>query len=43
MYYYCAWSEKEPKCILRKFDDFQLAKYPFDLDSYKQFNDILRY
>jgi len=22
MYYYHAWSGKEPKCILREFDDF---------------------
>ncbi|PKK55869.1 hypothetical protein RhiirC2_801296, partial [Rhizophagus irregularis] len=44
MYYYRAWSGKEPKCILREFDDFRLAKYPFDLESYRQFNDdIWRY
>jgi len=44
MYYYYIWSEKEPKCILHEFDDFQLAKYPFNLDSYKQFNsDIWHY
>ncbi|PKY33237.1 hypothetical protein RhiirB3_475722 [Rhizophagus irregularis] len=44
MYYYRAWSGKEPKCILREFDDFWLAKYPFDLESYRQFdNDIWRY
>src|SRR6266542_5452174 len=44
MYYYHAWSEKEPKCILREFDDFRLAKYPFDLNSYRQFNNnIWRY
>ncbi|EXX56151.1 hypothetical protein RirG_218840 [Rhizophagus irregularis DAOM 197198w] len=44
MYYYRAWSEKEPKCILREFDDFRLAKYPFDLESYRQFdNDIWCY
>ncbi|PKY32840.1 hypothetical protein RhiirB3_493158 [Rhizophagus irregularis] len=44
MYYYHVWSGKEPKCILREFDDFRLAKYPFDLESYKQFdNDIFRY
>ncbi|PKK62159.1 hypothetical protein RhiirC2_717911 [Rhizophagus irregularis] len=37
-------SGKEPKCILREFDDFWLAKYPFDLESYKQFDDdIFRY
>ncbi|EXX62405.1 hypothetical protein RirG_162080 [Rhizophagus irregularis DAOM 197198w] len=44
MYYYRAWSEKKPKCILREFDDFWLAKYPFDLESYRQFdNDIWHY
>jgi hypothetical protein len=44
MYYYRAWSGKEPKCILREFDDFRLAKFPFDLESYRQFNhDIWRY
>ncbi|CAB4374853.1 unnamed protein product [Rhizophagus irregularis] len=44
MYYYRAWSGKESKCILREFDDFWLAKYPFDLESYRQFNDdIWRY
>ncbi|CAB4422701.1 unnamed protein product [Rhizophagus irregularis] len=44
MYYYRVWSGKEPKCILREFDDFWLAKYPFDLESYRQFNDdIWRY
>ena len=43
MYYYHAWFGKELKCILHEFDDFQLAKFPYDLDSYKQFNDIWRY
>ncbi|CAB4424904.1 unnamed protein product [Rhizophagus irregularis] len=44
MYYYRAWSEKEPKCILSEFNDFRLAQYPFDLDTYRQFNnDIWRY
>ncbi|PKY60755.1 hypothetical protein RhiirA4_484830 [Rhizophagus irregularis] len=44
MYYYRAWSGKEPKCILCEFDDFWLVKYPFDLESYRQFdNDIWRY
>lgn len=44
MYYYHAWSGKEPKCIIREFDDFRLSKYPFDIDTYKQFNDdIWRY
>jgi len=38
IYYYYAWFGKEPKCILREFDDFWLVKYPFNLDSYKQFN-----
>ncbi|RIA81472.1 hypothetical protein C1645_836960 [Glomus cerebriforme] len=43
-YYYHAWSEKVPKYILREFDNFRLAKYPFDFDSYKQFNNnILQY
>ena len=44
MYYYRAWSGNEPKCIIREFDDFRLAKYPFDLETYRQFNnDIWRY
>jgi len=44
MYYYRAWSGKEPKCILSEFNDFRLAKYPFDLNSYRQFNnDIWSY
>jgi hypothetical protein len=38
IYYYRVWSGKEPKCILREFDDFRLGKYPFDIDSFKQFN-----
>ncbi|GBB84310.1 hypothetical protein RclHR1_10920005 [Rhizophagus clarus] len=38
MYYYCAWSGKEPKCILSEFNDFRLAQYPFDLNTYRQFN-----
>ncbi|CAB4419430.1 unnamed protein product [Rhizophagus irregularis] len=43
-YYYWAWSGKESTCILREFDDFRLGKYPFDDDTYKQFNnDIWRY
>lgn len=44
MYYYRAWSGKEPKRIIREFDDFRLAKYPFDLETYRQFdNDVWRY
>jgi|SRR4051794_29608549 hypothetical protein len=44
IYYYRVWSGKEPKCILREFDDFRLGKYPFDIDSFKQFNgDLWRY
>ena len=44
MYYYCAWSEKEPKCILNEFNNFRLAQYPFDLNTYRQFNnDIWSY
>ena len=39
-----AWSEKESTCILREFDDFRLDNYPFDNDTYRQFNgDIWRY
>ncbi|EXX57758.1 hypothetical protein RirG_204160 [Rhizophagus irregularis DAOM 197198w] len=38
------WSGKESTCILREFDDFCLEKYPFDNNTYKQFNsDIWRY
>ena len=44
MYYYRIWSGKEPTCILREFDDFRLEKYPFDHDTYRQFNsDVWRY
>ena len=44
MYYYHAWTGKESKCIIREFDDFRLNKHPFDIDTYKQFNDdIWRY
>ncbi|PKY61299.1 hypothetical protein RhiirA4_449822 [Rhizophagus irregularis] len=44
VYYYQAWSGKESTCILREFDDFRLEKYPFDNNTYKQFNgDIWRY
>ncbi|CAG8678708.1 8393_t:CDS:2, partial [Acaulospora morrowiae] len=44
IYYYRAWSGKEPTCILCEFDDFRLEKYPFDYDTYKQFNgDVWRY
>ena len=44
MYYYYAWSGKESKCILREFDDFRLEKFPFDFNTYKQFNgDVWRY
>ena len=44
MYYYTAWSGKEPKCILKEFDDFRLGNYPFNLSTYEQFNgDIWRY
>ena len=43
-YYYQAWFSKESICILREFDDFRLGKYPFDYNTYKQFNgDIWRY
>lgn len=43
-YYYQAWFKKESTCILREFDDFRLGKYPFDYNTYKQFdNDIYRY
>ncbi|RIA89638.1 ribonuclease H-like domain-containing protein [Glomus cerebriforme] len=38
IYYYNVWSDKEPKCIIREFDDFHLNKYPFDIETYKQFN-----
>ena len=44
IYYYQAWSEKESACILCEFNDFCLKKYPFDNNTYKQFNaDIWRY
>ena len=44
IYYYQVWSEKKSACILREFDDFCLEKYPFDNNTYKQFNgDIWRY
>jgi hypothetical protein len=37
-YYYSVWFKKEPKCILREFDDFRLSKFPFNYDTYEQFN-----
>jgi len=43
IYYYQAWFGKESTCILHEFDDFRLEKYPFDDNTYKQFNDIWRY
>jgi len=44
IYYYQAWSEKESACILCEFNDFCLKKYPFDNNTYKQFNgNIWRY
>jgi len=43
-YYYKAWFGKDSICILREFDDFRLSNYPFDYNTYKQFNgDIWRY
>ena len=43
-YYYQSWFKKESTCILREFDDFRLEKYPFDYNTYKQFNgDVWRY
>ena len=38
IYYYQAWSEKKSACILCEFDDIRLKKYPFDNNTYKQFN-----
>jgi len=38
-YYYRAWSGKEPKCILKEFDDFCLEIYPFDSTTWDQFDD----
>jgi hypothetical protein len=38
------WSGKELTCILRESDDFRLEKYPFDNNTYRQFNgDVWRY
>ena len=43
-YYYKAWFKKESICILRELDNFRLEKYPFDNNTYKQFNgDIWKY
>jgi hypothetical protein len=43
-YYYRVWSGKEPKCILKEFDNFRLEIYPFDSITWNQFNcDIFRY
>ena len=44
IYYYRAWSGKEPKCILKEFDNFRLENYPFNLITWNQFNgDIFQY
>ncbi|GBC16218.2 hypothetical protein RIR_jg32060.t1 [Rhizophagus irregularis DAOM 181602=DAOM 197198] len=45
VYYYKAWTGKDPISILKEFDDFsQGTKYPFDDASISQFkNDIHRY
>lgn len=44
MYYYQAWFKKKSTSILRELDDFRLEKYPFDNNTYKQFNgDVWKY
>ena len=44
VYYYYTQFRKELTCILHEFDDFHLSNYPFDYNTYKQFNgDIWRY
>ena len=44
IYYYQSWFGKESTCILREFDNFRLGKYPFDYNTYKQFNgDVWQY
>ena len=40
IYYYRAWSGKESTCILREFNDFSMRVYPFDDNTYSQFDDI---
>ncbi|CAG8691886.1 6711_t:CDS:1, partial [Cetraspora pellucida] len=38
-----AWSEKNPVCILHEFNDFSTKIYPFNNETYNQFNDIRKY
>lgn len=42
-YYYKAWFGKDPICILDEFYSFSKKVYPFDDETCKQFNDIVRY
>ena len=43
IYYYRAWSGKEPTCILHEFSDFSISVYSFDDNTYNQFSNIWRY
>ena len=43
IYYYRTWSGKKPTCILREFSDFSKSIYPFDDNTYNQFDDIWKY
>ncbi|CAG8677084.1 6107_t:CDS:2 [Cetraspora pellucida] len=36
-YYYKAWFERQPTCILLEFEKYRKYEYPFDRSTYKQF------
>lgn len=44
IYYYCAWTQKEPVSILREFGLYQNKQYPFNDTTWKQWKgDVLQY
>lgn len=44
IYYYNVWMGKQPKCILKELDNYRLEIYPFNSDTWDQFDgDIYRY
>ncbi|CAG8665696.1 6360_t:CDS:2 [Cetraspora pellucida] len=43
-YYYKAWFERWPICILLELEDYRKHRFPFDFETYEQFEkDILRF
>ncbi|RHZ77864.1 hypothetical protein Glove_170g15 [Diversispora epigaea] len=44
IYYYNVWMEKQSKCILKELDNYRLEIYPFNSDTWDQFDgDVYRY